>query len=161
MSPSRFRPVHVARTGEFTLPISLRHAFPLFSPEGERAWVEDWDPVYLHPQHPSTDHGTVFRTAHGGEETLWLVLRYDPDRAMAEYGRFSPGSRLGTVQVTCQEEGPELTRVAVAYSLTALSPAGNAVLDALTPKKYDSMLAEWRTLILHSQGIDDAIHPVP
>jgi isochorismate hydrolase len=49
----------------------------------------------------------------------------------------------------------------VAYSLTALSPAGNAVLDALTPKKYDSMLAEWRTLILHSQGIDDAIHPVP
>lgn len=161
MSPTRFRPVHIERTGDFTLPIPLRHAFPLFSPEGERAWVEGWDPVYLHPEHPSTDHDTIFRTAHGDEETLWLVLRYDPARALAEYGRFSPGSRLGTVRVTCQEESPQLTRVAVVYSLTALSPAGNAVLDALTPKKYEAMLAEWRTLILRSQGIDDDVHPVP
>lgn len=153
MSPgSRFRPHHVERDGEFTIHLPLGHVFPLFSPEGERAWVEGWDPEYLHPSHPSTAAGTVFRTMHDSEETLWLVLRYDPHEAFAEYGRFSPGSRLGTVRVQCHETGPEATRVAVGYSLTSLSPAGNAVLDQMTPAHYAHMLAEWRDAIMRSQA---------
>ena len=153
MPHSRFRPLHVDRTGEFTLPLSVRHAFPLFSPEGERAWVAGWDPTYLHPDHPSTTHGTSFRTSHGGEETLWLVLQYDPLHSIAEYARFSPGSRLGTVRVECHEAGPALTRVVVTYSLTALTSAGNTVLIELTPKKYEAMLHEWQILIARSQQV--------
>lgn len=152
MSPgSRFRPVHVERSGEFSLPLPLGHVFPLFSPEGERAWVEGWDPEYLHPDHPSNAPGTVFRTTHGGEETLWLILQYTPGEASAHYGRFSPGSRLGTVQVCCKAEGADRTRVSVHYSLTAVTPAGNSVLAALTAEKYDAMLREWQEAIISSQ----------
>ena len=152
MSPGRgFRPLHIDRSGEFILPLPLGHAFPLFSPEGERAWISTWDPEYLHPDHPSNAPGTLFRTTHGGEETLWLVLTYSPSEATARYGRFSPASRVGTVQVHCHEEAPARTRVAVSYSLTAITPAGNAVLAALTPEKYAAMLHDWQDAITTSQ----------
>lgn len=152
MSPgSAFRPLHVERRGEFSLPLPLAHVFPLFSPEGERAWVEGWDPQYLHPAHPSNAPGTVFRTKHDGEETLWLVVAYDPHRATAEYGRFTPGSRLGTVQVQCAEEGPTRTRVTVTYSLTGLTLAGNAALTHLTERSYSAMLRGWQAAIARSQ----------
>jgi hypothetical protein len=153
MSPgSRFRPLHVERTGEITLPLPLGHCFPLFSPEGERAWVQGWDPQYLHPDHPSNAPGTLFRTTHNGEETLWLVLTYSPSAATARYCRFSPTSRVGTVQVHCQEEAPGRTRVGISYALTAITPAGNAVLAALTPEKYAAMLHDWQEAIIDSQG---------
>lgn len=91
-----------------------------------------WAPEYLHPDHPSNDEGTVFRTDHGGEETPWIVLRYSPEEGSATSGRFTPGSRLGTVNVRCTAEGPSVTRVAVTYALTALSDAGSEVLRSLT-----------------------------
>ncbi len=153
MSPgSRFRPLHVERSGEIVLPLPLGHVFPLFSPEGERAWIQGWDPVYLHPDHPSNNPGTLFRTTHNNEETLWLVLRYEPSQATAHYGRFSPGSRVGTVQVHCLEEAPSRTRVAITYALTAIAPAGNEVLAALTPAKYETMLQDWQEAIIRSQS---------
>jgi hypothetical protein len=152
MSPgSRFRPLHVDRSGELTLPLPLGHAFPLFSPEGERAWVPGWDPDYLHPDHPSNAPGTLFRTTHNGEDTLWLVLTYNPTEATARYGRFSPASRVGTVQVYCQADAPDRTRVSISYSLTAITPTGNAVLAALTPERYSAMLRDWQEAIITSQ----------
>lgn len=152
MSPShRFHPAHVEHTGGLTLPFSLRHVFPLFSPEGERAWVPGWDPDYLHPDHPSTAPGTVFRTTHNGEDTLWLILEYDPASASAAYGRFSPGSRLGTIHVSCFEEGPHRTRVSITYSLTAIAAAGNSVLANFTAEAYATMLENWQAAIVSSQ----------
>jgi hypothetical protein len=88
-APAHFLPLHVERTGDLVLPLALDDAFPLFTPEGERAWVEGWTPEYLHPAHPAGTAGTVFRTKHGGEETLWLVLECDPPAGVAAYGRFT------------------------------------------------------------------------
>jgi len=152
VSPDGFRPLHVERTGAFTLPLALAEAFPLFSPEGERTWVTDWDPAYLHPSHPSSADGTVFRTSHNQEETFWLVIRYDPDQGVAEYGRFTPGSRMGTVKVCCHQQTSAQTRVSVTYSLTALTEAGNTVVADMAPEKYDRMLSAWREAIMRRLG---------
>ena len=143
-----FKATRVERTGDFTLPMAPEKALRLFSPEGERGWVPGWDPEYLHPDHPSTAQGTVFRTTHGGEQTLWLVLQYDPGQGEAEYVRISPGSRMGTVKVRCRADGDDRTRVIVTYALTGLSVAGNAVLTDMTAEKYGQMLAEWRGWIV-------------
>ena len=154
-----FRPLHVERTGAFVLPLGLDDAFLSFTPEGERAWVEGWAPEYLHPGRPARTAGTVFRTRHGGEETLWLVLECDPSAGIAAYVRFTPGSRLGTVRVRCGTVDRAHTRVTVTYALTALSPAGNDVLAALIPTAYDTMLEAWRNAILRSRsgsGTEDA-----
>jgi hypothetical protein len=140
--------LHVERTGSFTLPLPLFQAFPLFTPEGERAYVPGWDPEYLHPTHAAEAAGTVFRTRHDGEETLWLVLEHDPCAGAAAYGRFTPGSRIGTVQVRCEAAGFAATRVTVTYALTATSPEGNAAVAAFTAEALEAKLAGWREAIL-------------
>lgn len=154
-----FRPLYVERTGDFVLPLGLDDAFLSFTPEGERAWVKGWEPEYLHPGRPARRAGTVFRTRHGDEETLWLVLECDPSAGVNTYARFTPGSRLGTVRVRCRAVDRAHTRVTVTYALTALSPAGNDVLAALTPTAYDTMLEAWRDAIPRSRsgsGTEDA-----
>ena len=140
--------MHVERTGSLLLPAGRARVFPLFTAEGERAWVPGWQPQYLHPDHPSNEEGTVFRTDHGGEETLWIVIRHAPDEGLATYGRFTPGSRLGTVHVACVETSPSETRVTVTYRMTALSAGGADVLRGMTPDAYRAMLDQWQSLIL-------------
>lgn len=137
--------VHLERTGDFGLPCPVERAIAFFSPEGERTWVPGWDPEYLHPDRPSTSPGTVFRTTHQGEMTLWLVLRYDRLEGRAEYVRITPDSRMGIVRVHCRSDGPGSTRVSVTYELTALSPDGAKVLSSLNEERYARMLEEWRT----------------
>jgi hypothetical protein len=141
---------HVTRSGSLVLPLPLTEAFPLFTAEGERGWVPGWEPQYLHPPRPSNDQGTVFRTDHGGEETFWIVLRYEPSRGVAEYGRFTPGSRLGTVSVECTELELSRTRVQVTYALTAISDEGRDALAKMGADAYEAMLEEWRELIIQS-----------
>lgn len=148
-----FLPRHVDLEGSFTLPLPLADAFPLFTAEGERRWVPGWDPEYLHPRHPSNDAGTVFRTSHGGDETIWLVLQYDPATGAAEYARIAPASRAGTVRIRCAPLAAHSTRIHVSYALTALTVAGNTTLEALTPAGYSAMLEEWRGLIHDALGL--------
>ena len=147
-----FLPLHVEHTGEFRLPVPLDQAFPLFTPEGERAWVPGWNPVYLHPRSPASEAGTLFCTSHGGEETVWLVLRYEPFNGIAEYARVAPATRAGTVRVHCTAVAGGETMVRVTYELTALTPAGNAILAAFTAEGYQAMLAEWAAAIRSLEG---------
>lgn len=143
-----FKAQHVRRTGSFELPLPPDEALPLFSPEGERAWVPEWTPEYLHPPGGAPAPGLVFRTRAGGELTLWLVLRYDSEALQAEYVRVAPGSRMGTVVVRCRGIEGGHTRVEVTYELTALSEEGNRVLESLTERAYSEMLADWRDRII-------------
>lgn len=143
-----FAAAHVEHTGELVLPLPLGEAFPLFTPEGERAYVPGWDPEYLHPSEPSDSAGTVFRTRAEGEETLWIVLEHDPAAGTAAYGRFTPGSRLGTVRVQCASQGERQTRVTVTYAMTATSPHGNEALDGFDAAALAAKLDAWREAIV-------------
>ena len=129
------------------VPLAPDRAFTLFSPEGERTWVPNWIPEYLHPTDGAPAPGLVFRTRAGGELTLWLVLRYDVDARLAEYVRVTPDSRLGTVVVRCHGVADDHTQVEVTYSLTALSERGNGVLESFTERAYAKMMADWRDRI--------------
>jgi hypothetical protein len=132
--------------------MSAAEALGYLSPEGERAWVPDWAPEYLHPTTPATAAGTVFRTNHNGQDTTWLILEFEPATGRARYGRFSAGSHIGTVSVDCRELEPARCRVRVAYALTSTSDAGTMLLEAMTEPAYAAMLEEWRRLIL-------SVHP--
>ncbi len=142
-----FHAQHVLRTGNFVLPIPPEEAFSFFSPEGERTWVPDWTPEYLHPTDGAPLPGLVFRTRAGGELTLWLVVRYDPKVFEAEYVRLAPDSRLGTVVVRCRGVAGDHTQVEVTYALTAVSDAGNLMLASLTEGAYAKMLTDWQDRI--------------
>lgn len=140
--------MHVERSGSFTLPSPPERALARFTPEGERLWVPGWQPETLHTPGADLDvEGAVFRTAASGEETLWIVLRLDREAGLAEYARITPGNRLGTVHVLCAPTANGGTEVRVTYRLTALSPAGDAVLASLSEEAYAGMLADWRTRV--------------
>ena len=144
-----FRSVHVERSGVLRLELPLARTFSFLSPEGERQWIDGWDPEYLNP--PGRPHppppGTVFRTRHGGEETLWLVLAFDAAAGTADYVRVTAGSRVGTVSVRARDAGGGTTEAVVTYRLTALSPEGNRKLEEMTAEGYDSMLRRWEAAI--------------
>ncbi|MEQ6289720.1 SRPBCC family protein [Vogesella sp. GCM10023246] len=134
-------------SGEFTLPLDIDSAYPLFTPAGETLWVPDWQPQYFHPADGHTSAGMVFSTGHGGESTLWTLADYDPVAYRYRYVRVTPGSRFVQVQVSCQPVDAANTRVCVSYTLTGLSEDGNAAIRDFAAG-YQAMLAEWRSLIL-------------
>ena len=142
-----FKALHVERSRSFVLEVPLERAFRLFEPEGERVWAKGWDPEYLHP-HGAREavRGMVFRTAHGSEQTLWTIVRHEPDAGLVEYVRATPGSRMGRVLVQCARLEAARTRVTVIYALTALSDAGNASLREFDAG-YDAFIDSWATAI--------------
>lgn len=136
------RRVHVELTGTVPVAAPPAEALELFTPEGERRWADGWDPAWVHPAGGALAPGAVFRTRHGGEETVWLVAEVDRAAGRVRYVRDTPGSRVGTVEVRCAPAPGGGTIARVTYDLTALSPAGEAYL-ATFEAGYGEMMAEW------------------
>jgi hypothetical protein len=130
-----------------TVPRPMPGALELFTPEGERAWAEGWDPKMLWPANGATTAGMVFTTDHGGEHTIWTMSRYEPAEGWVQYVRTTPGSRVGVVTVRCSAAGAASTRVEVDYDITALTEAGNAFLEDLTGEKFAAFIDSWKDAI--------------
>jgi hypothetical protein len=131
----------ITATGSFTLPCDPLIALPLFTPEGERAWVEGWAPTYLSG---ATDEvGAVWTTATHSHTTWVTVVRTD-DRVT--YARVSNNGTAGLVDVRCLAADGDAT-VQVTYDLTATSTAGLSWLQHFVAG-FDGMLEQWRYLTL-------------
>jgi hypothetical protein len=136
------------RRGRLVVAGTPATAFVHFTPEGERLWVPDWAPEYLHPHDGALVHGLRFRTRHGGEETLWLVADLDVVRGRITYVRITPGSRYGTVSVRITPHTARESFVEIGYSLTPLSLEGEAKIAALlSAEGFAGMLREWEDRI--------------
>ena len=133
-------------TGTLRVDAPPAHAFQLFTPPGEKYWVEGWDPEVLSGG-DGRDVGAVFVTHIAGEDAVWVVVDYDEDALRARYARVAPGSRAGTVTVQARDDGSGWTEVTVAYELTALSEKGNVLLAGFDQPAFARMLADWERRI--------------
>jgi hypothetical protein len=133
-------------TGQLKVALPAAEAFRLFTPEGERSWVEGWDPRYPVPAEDDTAPGTVFQTAGHGT-TTWVVLDRESGRRI-RYARITPAARAGTVSVVLADDA-DGCMVTVTYELTALSEAGRAELRQLA-EGYDAFLRSWQDAIAAS-----------
>ncbi|MBL7256103.1 SRPBCC family protein [Paractinoplanes lichenicola] len=131
-------------TGSFTVPLTPSEAFVLFTPRGERAWAEGWDPRFPAPVDDDTTPGTVFTTDAGGRRTTWVVTGRTAGQAIS-YARVAHGATAGTVAVTLRPSTGG-TEVTVTYDLTALTaeaePAARDFFDG-----YAAYLESWRVAI--------------
>ncbi len=135
---------HVRLTGTIEVSLPPEQAFHLFTPSGERAWAEGWDPQFPAPVADETEPGTVFTTDHGDQRTIWTVVRREGHTSIA-YSRTTPGDRAGLVTVTLQPSAGGST-VTVGYALTALVPEADHALQQFA-HHYPAFLAEWRDSI--------------
>lgn len=141
----------VRRTGAFRLDMTADAAFPLFTAEGERAWVPGWAPVY--PDGAVHEVGQVFLTGSDAEATIWTVVRADPAARRSTFARITPGRRAGTVDVRVEPDG-DGCRVHVAYDMTALTEDAEAALGGYGEAAFEAMLHEWKRLIEARAGLD-------
>jgi hypothetical protein len=149
-------PVHVVLAGTVAVALSPGEAFELFTPEGERRWAEGWEPEWVPAWTGTLAEGAAFRTRHGGEETVWLVVDVDRSTGRVRYVRGTAGSRIGSVEVRCAPAADGGTVAHVTYDLTALSPAGQEYLGRFE-SGYAEMLTSWERDI--ARALEGEQHP--
>jgi hypothetical protein len=135
------------RSHSFVVARPLAESFALFTPEGERAWAQGWDPRYVYPADGRTEQGMVFITTHNQETTIWTLVRHDPGAGIVEYLRVTPGARIASVLVQCAGIDAARTRVTVVYRFTGLSEAGNAYVRAMDEPHYRAFIDGWDSAI--------------
>jgi hypothetical protein len=134
-----------SQTHSFELQAPCARLMPLFTAQGERAWAPGWEPEMLSGD---TARGSVFRTRTDERETVWTVTDYRPEQGHVSYARIAQGSNMGLVDVDCRELPSGGSEVTVTYTLTALTPEGEALVrDFLEPKRYADFIGEWREAI--------------
>ena len=135
----------VTLSGVVHVPLPPEEAFELFTPSGERAWAEGWDPRFPVEADQETAPGTVFETHHGGRHSTWIVAARHPGRRIT-YARVTDGEQAGTVRVECRSGATAGTDALVTYTLTALRDEARPDL-ARFAAGYDEFLAHWERAI--------------
>jgi hypothetical protein len=140
--PQRIRSQHT-----ITIDAPIVTCFGLFTPAGEERWVDGWKPTYVIPADGHTEADMVFITGDGDERTVWMLIELDEAAHRLRYARVTPASRTGCVDVQCRVVDDNRTEVTVAYTLTALSPAGEQRLADYEGEAFVAMIEEWRESI--------------
>lgn len=128
---------------------SIGKLFPLFSPEGEKYWVPDWDYVNLMgTTELSEDYVFLTKTHdHGQTDAVWIVKKYDPELYCVEYYKIEPGQKIGNIKVNCFELDTNSTKIQVSYKYIALSSSGEEFISKFTKVGYGRFIYEWEKLL--------------
>lgn len=140
----------VQHTASFDIAQPLEELFPLFSPEGEKLWVPNWDyENVMGTTELSEDY--IFLTRdhdHAATHAIWLVKRYLPEEGFVQYYRVEPEDKVGVVTIQCSPKGTRMTKVEVTYRYIPLSERGRDFVDGFSPQIYEDFIDEWRQLLL-------------
>lgn len=137
----------VTREGAFDLNCDADKAFPLFSPEGEREWIKEWDPRAVFPETVEFRRDTVFRQGRGDEEAVWTIVEVDWKTHRAEYVRAAALSHAAHIVVKVDPTGTRSCHVTVGYSVTAWGEQGENLLDSFSETAYAAKMRNWQRQI--------------
>jgi len=137
----------VSRMGEFELECNADTAFPLFSPEGERAWIKEWDPRPVFPDNIEFRRGTVFREGEANDESVWAIVDANWQTHRAEYVRVAPASHTAHIVVRVEAKGTECSHVVVSYTITVWGEHGASLLEAFSENAYATKMQNWQRMI--------------
>lgn len=130
MTRHRHPPLHTREEFNFIADAPLDVAWPLFGAEGERAWADDWHPVFVWPTVPADQHGMVFTVAHGCKTAVWLNTCFDRAAKRIQYVNFLPDAFVTVITLALRPTG-QATHVEVVYERTALNPTANETVKRL------------------------------
>jgi len=136
-------PRRVQSSHRIVVDMPADQCFMLFTPAGEELWVDGWQPEYIHPADGRTVAGMVFTTGSGEDATIWTLADFDREQRYSRYVRCTPGSRTGFVEVRCRALDGARSEVVISYALTALSAAGETVLEGFEGERFAAMIDGW------------------
>lgn len=138
---------HVRCSGTLEVALPPVQALHLFTPEGERRWVEGWDPTYPAGRPTTPRPGLVFQVGKEAGMSVWIVTRFDPPARGASYAYVLPRRRSALIDVDVEPAGHGGTSlVRVVYSMTALSPEGDRFVHEFE-EGYPAFLHDWEETI--------------
>jgi hypothetical protein len=137
------RSIHLE--GGFSLSEPIDVAFPLFSPLGEKAWVPGWEPELIHPPGSQWAEGLMFRTPGLPNPAIWVVARLENHHV--RYNRYEMPDLVVSVDVECKSLGERSTAVTVGYSFVSLTAAGDEAVAAMSERRYEQKMRDWKRLI--------------
>jgi hypothetical protein len=139
----------IVREGAFELNIDADKALPFFTPEGERTWVNGWDPKPVYP--PRRDvafqPNAVFRLDGHGDRSIWTILEANPKGHIAEYVYVVEGERVSRVRVQIEPLTESRCKVHVRYVHTAISEKGLHFIATLTKAAYAQKMLDWQRMV--------------
>ena len=141
---------NVKHSKKFSINQPIEILFPLFSAEGEKLWVPDWD--YENIMGTTDLHEDyIFMTKthdHGTTDAIWLVKQYDCESHFVQFYKVEPEDKIGIISVQCTQLNESLTEVEVTYHYTGLSDTGNEFIDGFTAAYYEEFINEWESLLI-------------
>ena len=144
----------VIHTRAFELDVPIDEVFPLFSPEGEKLWVPDWEyKNIMGTSELSEDY--IFLTKnhdHGTTNAIWIVKTYDPESYLVEFYKIEPEYKVGIVTVKCSALKVSKTKIQVTYKYIALSAAGENFVMEFSEQDYYKFINEWQKLLSNYFG---------
>ena len=136
----------IVREGAFDLNMGADEALPFFTPEGERIWVDGWDPKPVYP--PQKDvafqANAVFRLDGHGEHSIWTILEANSKDRIAEYVYVVEGERVSRVRVQIEPLTGNRCKVHVRYVHTAISEKGLRFIATVTEAAYVQKMRDWQ-----------------
>jgi hypothetical protein len=131
--------MHTETAFDLVVHASYSETAPLFGPEGERAWTgKHWDPQFIHPLPARDVEGAVFTIKHGPFNATWVTTVFDMEARHFQYVYFLPDLMVTTINVRFKPVDAASTQVKVIYTRTALTPAGNEHVTAMTDGDQNS-----------------------
>jgi hypothetical protein len=125
--------MHTQTSFDMVVKAGYAETFPLFGPEGERAWAgRHWDPQFVSPQPARDAEGAVFTISHGSTHAVWVVTQFDREARRIQYAYVIPNILATKIDVRFESADAGTTRVHVEYERTALSAEGNEHVAAMT-----------------------------
>ncbi|MGD0129899.1 MAG: SRPBCC family protein [Terriglobia bacterium] len=122
--------------------------FPLLCPVREADWVPNWKYSLIYSDSGVAEDGCVFTTPNeSGTETVWMVTRYDPASLTIAYAWVEPGMIATQLRIALAPAPGRKTRSHIRFVYTALSEAGNAVVDRYTQAWFRKKMQAWEEAI--------------
>ena len=118
------------------VPASPAQVFPLLCPERERDWIDGWDYTMVYSASGYAEPGCIFATTFPPEgPTVWVFVEHVPDRRVAIF-RVSQDLVAIHWTMDLSEPAPGTTVIAVHWTVTGLSEAGNRFIDTLLRDRF-------------------------
>ena len=139
----------IIREGAFDLHMDADKALPFFTPEGERTWVDGWDPKPVYPVQKGVafQANAVFRLDGDGGQSIWTILEANVKDHVAEYVYVVEGERLSRVRVQIEPLTESHCRVHVRYVHTAISEKGLHFVATVTEAAYVQKMKDWQRMV--------------